>query len=237
MAFQGDIVSIRATFALVSLLWVGGAIPLTPLTPQIRESAPRPQLVISLAERELFVLGVADTLVRMPIGVGAGVTFSFGDRSWRFRTPRGERRVRRKVTDPVWVPPDWHYAETAQNHGLRLTRLPPGGTTLRSGWRLVMRDNVVGVIIPHEGFEPLPLDEHIVFDGRLFIPPLGSRNRQIRQHLGLYALDLGDGYMIHGTSDTASIGKASTHGCIRVGDDHLLWLYENVPVGTRVLIQ
>jgi lipoprotein-anchoring transpeptidase ErfK/SrfK len=76
-----------------------------------------------------------------------------------------------------------------------------------------------------------------VFDGRLFIPPIGTRNRRLDGDLGRFALDLGQGYMIHGTMDEGSIGEASTHGCIRVGDDDMAWLFEVIPVGTRVLIR
>ena len=125
------------------------------------------------------------------------------DWAWRRRVrfiASSEWRVLRKLVEPVWVPPDWHYAETARNHDLRLVRLPSA-------------------------------------EGRLFIPPLGTRNRRITGNLGRYALDLGRGYLIHGTTDQASIGAASTHGCIRVADDNLLWLFDNIPVGTRVVVR
>jgi hypothetical protein len=139
--------------------------------------------------------------------------------------------------NPVWIPPDWHYAEAASDHGLLLARLPPRGTTLSGGRRLEIRNGVVGIIWPEDHFRVLPTDEHIVFDGYLFIPPIGTLNRRVVGDLGQFALDLGQGYMIHGTSNAASIGEASTHGCIRVGDDGLAWLYENIPVGTRVVIR
>jgi hypothetical protein len=143
----------------------------------------------------------------------------------------------RKVADPVWTPPDWHYAETAREYGLRLSRLNRSGTELRNGAHLVIRNNVVGIIVPGEEFAALPIDEHIVFDGRLFIPPVWTRNRQISGQLGRFALDLGQGYLIHGTPDEESIGLAVTHGCIRVRDDDLAWLYKNISVGTRVVIR
>jgi lipoprotein-anchoring transpeptidase ErfK/SrfK len=195
------------------------------------------RIVISLAERRLWVLEQYDTLMEATIGVARGVTFVHGSERWEFRTPYGERRVRRKVEDPVWTPPDWHYAETARNHGLRLARLAASGTRLSTGARLLVRDSVVGLVFPGGDFAALPLDEHIVFDGTLFIPPLGTLNRRVTGDLGRYALDLGDGYMIHGTPIRESIGRASTHGCVRVGDDDLAWLYANIPVGTRVVIR
>jgi lipoprotein-anchoring transpeptidase ErfK/SrfK len=195
------------------------------------------RLIIATPDRRLFLLQGADTVFAAPIGVGTGLSLSFGASTWRFSTPLGEWRVRRKILDPVWVPPDWHYAETAWNHRLLLVRLPRSGFTLRSGRRLEIRNNAVGIVFPDGEFAELPLDEHIVFEGTLFIPPLGTRNRRVEGNLGRYALDLGGGYLIHGTTDASSIGAASTHGCIRVSDDDLRWLFEHVPVGMRVLVR
>jgi L,D-transpeptidase YbiS len=54
--------------------------------------------------------------------------------------------------------------------------------------------------------------------------------------LGDYALYLGDGYMIHGTLYQRYLGRAITHGCIRLGDEDLERVYRSAPVGTPVLI-
>jgi L,D-transpeptidase YbiS len=54
--------------------------------------------------------------------------------------------------------------------------------------------------------------------------------------LGSYALYLGDGYMIHGTLYQRYLGRAITHGCIRLGDEDLERVYRMAPVGTQVLI-
>jgi hypothetical protein len=196
----------------------------------------RLRLVVSLADRILSLMDGSDTVFQTPVAVESGRRLVYGNRSWRFRTPRGERRVLRKITDPVWIPPDWHYAEAAKDHGLQLQELPHGGVSISHHRRLEIRDGIVGVRGPDGGFLPLPTDEHIVFDGRLFIPPIGTRNRQLDGDLGRFAFDLGQGYMIHGTLDEASIGEASTHGCIRVGADDMAWLFEIVPVGARVAI-
>jgi lipoprotein-anchoring transpeptidase ErfK/SrfK len=177
-----------------------------------------------------------DTLFQAPAAVASGVTLVHGGRSWTFRTPPGQRRVLRKVVNPVWTPPDWHYAEAARDHGLRLTSLTSNGAPVSGGRRLEIRGGVVGIIRPGEPFKALPVNEHIVFDGRLFIPPAGTRNRRLQGDLGRYALDLGDGYMIHGTPYQASIGRATTHGCIRLRDRDIAWLYEHIPIGTRVVI-
>jgi lipoprotein-anchoring transpeptidase ErfK/SrfK len=42
---------------------------------------------------------------------------------------------------------------------------------------------------------------------------------------------------IHGTSDPGSIGRASSHGCLRVRNDLMLKLYAATPAGTPVLIR
>ncbi len=54
--------------------------------------------------------------------------------------------------------------------------------------------------------------------------------------LGEYALDIGDGYLIHGTLYSRLIGQNVTHGCIRLGDRDLEFLYRRAPVGTKVYI-
>ena len=33
-----------------------------------------------------------------------------------------------------------------------------------------------------------------------------------------------------------SIGKAATHGCMRLRDEDIEWLYQFVPVGTKIYI-
>jgi L,D-transpeptidase YbiS len=52
--------------------------------------------------------------------------------------------------------------------------------------------------------------------------------------LGDYALYLGDGYMIHGTLYQRYLGYNVTHGCIRLGDADLEYIYQKTPVGSSV---
>jgi L,D-transpeptidase YbiS len=68
------------------------------------------------------------------------------------------------------------------------------------------------------------------------VPPPNSPKRQVKGHLGKYALDLGDGIMIHGTDEFDSIGRKVSHGCIRLPNDMLATVWKNVPVGTDVYI-
>ncbi|MFP5107776.1 L,D-transpeptidase family protein [Neobacillus sp. C211] len=45
------------------------------------------------------------------------------------------------------------------------------------------------------------------------------------------------GYGIHGTNDPSSIGKAVSHGCVRMYNRDVLQLADMVPNGTRVIIR
>lgn len=205
--------------------------PMFVLTPQ------NTRLEISVKRRRLLVIAGRDTLRSARVAVASGRDLSYAGRTWRFATPRGQLRLKGKRTDPVWVPPDWHYAEVAKQHNLKLARFHPG-VRLRNGDRLVVRDSVIGVRPRGDTtFLALPLHEHIVFDSTLFIPPFNTLNRRLHGELGDYALDLGDGYMLHGSADPSSIGSDTTHGCIRLADGDLTWLYTYVPVGVTVVVR
>jgi lipoprotein-anchoring transpeptidase ErfK/SrfK len=199
-----------------------------------RSSAMR--VIVSIGGRRLWVVSGADTLLDAPVAVGMGRTLAYSGRRWTFATPIGERTVLKKRSTPYWRPPDWAYAEVAREHGLHLERLRADRpVTLSDGRLLVVRDSLVGVMMP-DGFSPLPIDEHIVFDETLYVPPLGTRNRLIEGELGVYQLDLGDGYLLHGTPHEESIGFATTHGCVRLRGHDIEWLFANVPVGTAVYL-
>ncbi len=66
--------------------------------------------------------------------------------------------------------------------------------------------------------------------------PLKEDDRIESGVLGDYALGFGKGYFIHGTLYTRLLGTNVTHGCIRLGDDELRYVYENVPIGTTIII-
>jgi len=194
------------------------------------------RLVVSLQDRHLWAIIGRDTVLSAPAAVAKGTTLEFGKKEWTFDTPRGMRTVLSKEADPIWQPPEWLYAETALENGLKLGHLSTGQKVkLSDGRSLTVRDGVAGVV---DGgmFAALPTDEHIVFDNTLFVPPMGSKNRKIEGELGKYRLNLGDGYLLHGTPYKESIGLAATHGCVRMRDEDIEWLYDHVPVGTRVYI-
>ena len=78
-------------------------------------------------------------------------------------------------------------------------------------------------------------DWAFVEDGQR-VPPLDSPRRKIKGHLGRYALDLGEGIMIHGTDESRSIGRRMSHGCIRLPNDMLKTVYRSAAIGTDVYI-
>jgi lipoprotein-anchoring transpeptidase ErfK/SrfK len=62
------------------------------------------------------------------------------------------------------------------------------------------------------------------------IPP-GPDNPLKARWMGIY-----DGAGIHGTSDTASLGSAASHGCVRMAVEDVIDLYDRVDVGTPIYI-
>lgn len=198
------------------------------------------RVIVSLTDRYLWVIDGEDTLRQAPVAVGRGADLTFDGRKWTFETPRGLRKVLRKESDPKWIPPEWAYAEVALEHNLKMTHLRRGRVvTLKDGRRLTVRGDLVGLLPPKGqpgGFEALPVEEHIVFGNTLYIPPVDTKNRKIEGELGKFRLDLGNGYLLHGTPHQSSIGSAATHGCVRLRDEDIEWLYQNVPIGSKVYI-
>jgi hypothetical protein len=213
-----------------SLAWLGAR--------SVAERADGFRVVVDLFARVLYVIAGSDTLRTAPAATALNTTLTYGGRTWRFETPRGVRTVLGKEKDPVWRPPDWHFAEVALEHDLKLRTISRGQVIrLRDGTRLMIEGDEVGIIAPGEKtFVPLVLDDHIVFDNTLFVPPLDTKQRQVEGELGHYRLILGDGFLLHGTPYASSIGASVTHGCVRLADDDIEWLYDKVPVGTKVYV-
>lgn len=101
----------------------------------------------------------------------------------KFYTPKGVRKVLRKVPNPVWAKPDWAFIE-----------------------------------------EGLP------------VPPPGHSSRFEKGTLGKYKLELGNGYMIHGTIWKRFMGLNVTHGCVRLLDEDLEAVYTTLDIGSKVYI-
>lgn len=83
-------------------------------------------------------------------------------------------------------------------------------------------------------------------------PTIAMRQRYFEEHgkemvkeipagpsnpFGKYALRLGTSeYLIHGTNQRFGIGMRASSGCIRMFDDDIKWLFENIPLNTKVRI-
>jgi hypothetical protein len=195
------------------------------------------RIVVSLQERHLWVVIDEDTLLSAPVAVASGQTLTYQGFSKTFDMPRGQRTVLAKDADPIWQPPKWLYYEAAAELGLKVKDIPPSGLTMPDGRRLyVNEDNEIGVITENGPEKFIDKNLHLIFDDVLYVPPMGTENRKVNGTLGKYKLELGDGFLFHGTPLKNSIGMAATHGCVRLRDEDIEWLYENIPVGTRVYI-
>lgn len=68
------------------------------------------------------------------------------------------------------------------------------------------------------------------------IPSARSADRIDYNTLGDYALEIGDGYMLHGTLYQRFLGLPVTHGCVRLGDKDLELIYNTLSKGSKVFI-
>ncbi len=66
--------------------------------------------------------------------------------------------------------------------------------------------------------------------------PRGMEDRIEAGTLGDYALGFGQGYFIHGTLYTRLLGRNVTHGCVRVGDEDLKYVFKAVSIGAKIYI-
>lgn len=67
-------------------------------------------------------------------------------------------------------------------------------------------------------------------------PSARSAERYDDATLGSYALNIGDGYMIHGTLYQRFLGLPVTHGCVRLGDADLEAVFNTLEKGAKVII-
>ncbi len=225
--------------ALVAFSCIVAAIAATPISVHAQNSTDAKRIIISLDEYRLWLVQGPDTLMDASVAIGRRETFRYGGRTFDWQTPRGERSILAKRRDPVWTVPEWHYYERAAYEHLDLVRLARGSQyTLADGSRLEIRgSNVVRVL--GDRFWSVPTGREIIVDGVLFMPPIGTRQRQVPDALGTRALDMGEGYLIHGTTpyNRGSIGSAASHGCIRMRTADVERLFELVETGTAVLIE
>jgi hypothetical protein len=201
----------------------------------------RPYVVISLEERRLWYKQRGAILFSTEVATGSGKTMvkEGGASAWKFETPRGRLVVQSKEEAPVWAPPDWHYVEQSRKRGLGLARLEIGQSlVVADGSVITVEGNDVVRALPDGRRNVLQATDgrEIVLDGKVLVPPLGTTQRRYPGILGTHRLNLGDGYAIHGTNQPQTVGRAVSHGCVRLRNEDIAKLYAMVPVGTPVYI-
>jgi hypothetical protein len=195
------------------------------------------RILVSKERRHLWLMEGERVLFDAPVAIGRDTIFRYEGQTWDFSTPAGRRTVEGKETDPLWVPPDWHYYEKAVERDLTPVRLAANSRIpLADGTRIEVRGSDVGRVNQFGNFWAFTPGTEIIFDGKIFMPPFGTRQRQIPEVLGTHRLFLGDGYLIHGTPEEDSIGSAASHGCVRMRNADVEALYAMVDAGTPVFI-
>lgn len=124
---------------------------------------------------------------------------------------------------------------------MRLYFYPPGGNTVEvlpigigQAGRETPRNWVTAVERKQEGptWSPTPNTRRAYAAEGKTLPafvPAGPDNP-----MGLYAIYIGRLYAIHGTNSNFGIGLRVSQGCIRLRNNDIKYLFDNVPVGTRV---
>jgi lipoprotein-anchoring transpeptidase ErfK/SrfK len=195
------------------------------------------RVLVSTEGRVLWLMRDSTVLMTAPVAVGMHEPFTWAGVTYNFKTPHSKRRVLSKAEMPIWVPPDWYFFEKAAKAELKPVQLKPGQVVkLADDTRIEVRGREVGRVNQFGNYWPFTPGTEIIFDGKIFIPPIGSPQRRVAAVLGTHKLEIGDGYLIHGTNEDTSIGEAVSHGCVRMYNEDVSSLYARVPVGTTVYI-
>jgi L,D-transpeptidase catalytic domain len=203
----------------------------------------RPYIVVSIADKRLWYRQGDRTIFTTRVATGTGKELvkegPNGGVHWKFDTPRGRLVVEAKETDPVWIPPDWHYVEMASKKHLGVVKLTRGQSIPIGGGAVVTVDGT-DVVTRYPDGHKVPFEtsegKEIVANHAIVIPPYGTNQRKYDGTLGVNRLYLGDGYGIHGTDEPTTIGTAASHGCVRLRNEDIETLFRIVPIGTVVYI-
>lgn len=74
------------------------------------------------------------------------------------------------------------------------------------------------------------------FAGNSYVQPGGPDNPLGARALYLYKNGIDTYFRIHGTTQPETIGSSASNGCIRMLNEHVIDLYERVPLGTKVTV-
>jgi hypothetical protein len=201
-------------------------------------------ILVNLNARRLWYLDGDTIRFAGPVGVGRGTPQHPGRPLGRHGTPRTRFTVLRKDTMPEWIPPDWYFREVAATTGRPLRVLTRRDTLVArdgsafyvAGGEVMWRD-VTGDVGPVAIADGAGGRRELVVDGRIVVPPIGTTQRRYPRVLGPRRLVFRDGYAIHGTDEPETIGRAASHGCLRLRNDDVLALFDLVAVGTPVFVR
>jgi hypothetical protein len=195
------------------------------------------RIVVSRGDKWLWFMRGDSVLLAAPVAVGRDTVFHYAGVAYDFATPTGRLTVQGKEESPEWVPPDWHYFEKAVEDDLEPVQLARNDTVqLSDGTTIEVRDGEVGRVNRFGHWRAFTPGSEIVFDDRIFMPPLDSPQRRIPKVLGTHRLILGDGYLIHGTPEEHTIGEEASHGCVRMFNRDVRQLFGLAEAGTPVFI-
>ncbi|MBN2363018.1 L,D-transpeptidase [candidate division WOR-3 bacterium] len=162
-------------------------------------------MIINLSRQHFWIKKRDKIIWEGSCATGVGEVTRAGEK-FSFHTPVGERRILAKKTEPYWIRPNWFWKEQglAVPHDSEWIVIPD---TLNFQQSIVFYDS-------------LPEEEKLMV-------------RAVPGALGNYALNLGDGILIH----KGQIGRGVySHGCIRLKEDDLEVADSLLPIGASVFI-
>jgi L,D-transpeptidase YbiS len=73
-------------------------------------------VVVDTANNRVYLKKEGQTVREMVASCGSGNVLEdpVGGRKWTFETPRGAFQVRSKITNPIWIKPDWAFIEEGE---------------------------------------------------------------------------------------------------------------------------
>ena len=74
------------------------------------------------------------------------------------------------------------------------------------------------------------------FKGTDYVQPGGPGNPLGARALYLFQNGRDTYFRIHGTTSPSSVGRSVSNGCIRMINEHVIDLYQRVPIGTKVTV-
>lgn len=165
-----------------------------------------------------------------------------------YETPLGWHRILTEEPEPCWTPTDSFYRDIAAGEW-DLVRMRVGDEhALSDGYRVVVRPGSfpdhcrgataeMGLVSPRQIYSPIEPGKVERRDGKLFVPPIGAKQRHLPGVMGPLRFRFVEDYYIHGTNNNPSIGEEASRGCVRLYNHDVLELGRLVDVGTPVHIK